>query len=145
IKWVNWSLLQSVPICPVGAPSSLCFTNGPAEATSLDLMYRDGWTVSGGIGHKFNDQWSGAGQLTWDRGTSHGFGAQTDTWTLGGGVAYTPKPNIEVRLAGAVGVLTSGHSGIVIGENGKIIGDDATYDFGNDLVTAFSGGIKIKF
>ncbi|RVB99523.1 transporter, partial [Mesorhizobium sp. M7A.F.Ca.CA.002.15.2.1] len=58
---------------------------------------------------------------------------------------YTPKPNIEVRLAGAVGVLTSGHSGIVIGENGKIIGDDATYDFGNDLVTAFSGGIKIKF
>ncbi|RVC05725.1 OmpP1/FadL family transporter, partial [Mesorhizobium sp. M7A.F.Ca.CA.002.15.2.1] len=74
IKWVNWSLLQSVPICPVGAPSSLCFTNGPAEATSLDLMYRDGWTVSGGIGHKFNDQWSGAGQLTWDRGTSHGFG-----------------------------------------------------------------------
>ena len=118
IKWVNWSVLQSVPICPVGIPAALCFTNSPAEVTSLDLMYRDGWTVSGGIGHKFNDQWSAAGQLSWDRGTSHGYGAQTDTWTLGGGVAYTPKPNIEVRLAGAIGVMTSGHSGILIGENG---------------------------
>ncbi|WP_322414495.1 OmpP1/FadL family transporter [Mesorhizobium huakuii] len=145
IKWTNWSLLQSVPICPVAAPSAACFTNGPAEATSLDLMYRDSWTVSGGIGHKFNDQWSAAGQLTWDQGTSHGYGSQTDTWTVGGGVAYTPKPNIEVRLAGAIGVLTSGHSGILIGDNGKVVGGDASYDFGNDLVTAVSGGIKIKF
>lgn len=145
IKWVNWSVLQSVPICPVGVPAALCFTNSPAEVTSLDLMYRDGWTVSGGIGHKFNDQWSAAGQLSWDRGTSHGYGAQTDTWTLGGGVAYTPRPNIEVRLAGAIGVMTSGHSGILIGENGKVVGADASYDFGNDLVTAISGGLKIKF
>jgi len=145
IKWVNWSVLQSVPICPVGFPSSTCFTNGPGQVTSLDLMYRDGWTVSGGIGHKFNDQWSAAGQLTWDRGTSHGYGAQTDTWTLGGGVAYTPSPNVEVRLAGAVGVMTSGHSGTLAGENGYVAGTDASYDFGNDLVTAISGGIKIKF
>ncbi|TSE00931.1 transporter [Mesorhizobium intechi] len=145
IKWVNWSLLQSVPICPVGFPASACFTGSPAAVTSLDLMYRDGWTVSGGIGHKFNDQWSAAGQLAWDRGTSHGYGAQSDTWTLGGGVAYTPRPNIEVRLAGAIGVLTSGHSGELAGENGYIAGQDASYDFGNDLITAISGGIKIKF
>ncbi|ESW91685.1 OmpP1/FadL family transporter [Mesorhizobium sp. M1060] len=145
IKWVNWSVLQSVPICPTIAPSSLCYTNGPGEVTSLDLMYRDGWTVSGGVGHKFNDQWSGAAQISWDRGTSHGYGSQSDTWTLGGGVAYTPQPNIEVRLGGAIGVLTSGHSGIMIGENGKVVGADATYDFGNDLITAISGGVKIRF
>lgn len=149
IKWVNWSVLQSVPICAVGTPAALCFTGGPlsgsAQVTSLDLMYRDGWTVTGGIGHKFNEQWSGAGQLSWDRGTSHGFGSQTDTWTLGGGVAYTPRPNIELRLAGAIGVLTSGHSGIVAGEKGYEAGTDVSYDFGNDLVTAISGGLKIKF
>lgn len=145
IKWVNWSTLQSVPICPQGVPTSLCVSNSPAEVTSLDLMYRDSWTVSGGIGHKFNDQWSAAGQLSWDRGTSHGYGSQSDTWTIGGGVAYTPQPNVEVRLAGVIGVMTSGHSGTVIGPNGKIIGADASYDFGNDLVTAISGGIKIKF
>ncbi|TPK15137.1 transporter [Mesorhizobium sp. B2-5-9] len=146
IKWVNWSVLQSVPICPTRfVPSASCFTGSPGAVTSLDLMYRDGWTVTGGVGHKFNDQWSAAGQLSWDRGTSHGYGAQTDTWTLGGGVAYTPRPNIEVRLAGAVGVLTSGHSGTLAGENGYVAGEDASYDFGNDLVTALSGGIKIKF
>ncbi|TPI15809.1 transporter [Mesorhizobium sp. B4-1-3] len=149
IKWVNWSVLQSVPICYVGTATSDCFTGGPLsgsqQVTSLDLMYRDGWTVSGGIGHKFNDQWSAATQLTWDRGTSHGYGAQTDTWTLGGGVAYTPQPNIEVRLAGAIGVMTSGHSGIVNGPDGFQAGTDASYDFGNDLVTAISGGLKIKF
>ena len=145
VKWTNWSTLQSVPICPQGVPEALCVPNSPAEVTSLDLMYRDGWTVSGGVGHKFNDQWSAAGQLTWDRGTSHGYGSQTDTWTLGGGVAYTPRPNIEIRLAGAIGVLTSGHSGVVVGENGYQAGTDVSYDFGNDLVTAISGGIKIKF
>jgi long-chain fatty acid transport protein len=146
IKWVNWSLLQSVPICPtLSVPSSSCFTGSPGAVTSLDLMYRDGWTVSGGIGHKFNDQWSAAGQLTWDRGTSHGYGVQTDTWTLGGGVAYTPRPNIELRLAGAIGVMTSGHSGTLTDANGYTAGTDATYDVGNDLITAISGGVKIKF
>ncbi|TPJ12865.1 transporter [Mesorhizobium sp. B2-7-3] len=148
IKWVNWSVLQSIPICSQATRGiAACTTTSPQPVrwTSLDLMYRDGWTVSGGIGHKFNDQWSAAGQLTWDRGTSHGYGSQTDTWTLGGGVAYTPRPNIELRLAGAIGVLTSGHSGTLTDENGYVAGTDASYDFGNDLVTALSGGLKIKF
>ncbi|ESX98654.1 OmpP1/FadL family transporter [Mesorhizobium sp. LNJC405B00] len=148
LKWVNWSLLQSVPICVVGTPAAACVTGDAlhsGQITSLDLMYRDGWTVTGGIGHKFNDEWSAAGQLSWDRGTSHGYGSQTDTWTLGGGVAYTPSRNIEVRLAGAVGVLTSGHSGVVNGDNGYQAGTDVSYDFGNDLVTAISGGLKINF
>ncbi|TIN55201.1 MAG: transporter, partial [Mesorhizobium sp.] len=130
LKWVNWSLLQSVPICVVGTPAGACVTGDAlhsGQITSLDLMYRDGWTVTGGIGHKFNDQWSAAGQLSWDRGTSHGYGSQTDTWTLGGGVAFTPKPNIEVRLAGAVGVLTSGHSGALAGESGYVAGTDVSY------------------
>ncbi|MDX8451413.1 OmpP1/FadL family transporter [Mesorhizobium sp. VK9D] len=150
IKWVNWSVLQIVPICTDGSKAfgfacNSGVTNPSIRPTSLDLMYRDGWTVSGGIGHKFNDQWSAAGQLTWDRGTSHGYGSQTDTWTLGGGVAYTPRPNIELRLAGAIGVMTSGHSGTLTDENGYTAGTDVSYDFGNDLVTAISGGLKIKF
>ncbi|TGT49398.1 transporter, partial [Mesorhizobium sp. M00.F.Ca.ET.170.01.1.1] len=76
---------------------------------------------------------------------SHGYGSQTDTWTLGGGVAYTPSPNVETRLAGVIGVMTSGHSGTLAGENGYVAGTDASYDFGNDLITAINGGIKIKF
>ncbi|MBZ9997921.1 OmpP1/FadL family transporter [Mesorhizobium sp. BH1-1-4] len=147
VKWVNWSVLQSVPICSSETKAFGCTTVSPypVRLTSLDLMYRDGWTVTGGIGHQFNEQWSGAAQISWDRGTSHGYGDQTDTWTLGGGVAYTPRPNIELRLAGAIGVLTSGHSGVVVDANGYPAGTDVSYDFGNDLVTAISGGLKIKF
>jgi long-chain fatty acid transport protein len=33
----------------------------------------------------------------------------------------------------------------VNGENGYVAGEEVSYDFGNDLVTAISGGIKIKF
>ncbi|ARO23812.1 transporter [Rhizobium sp. S9] len=139
VKWTNWSVLQSVAFCP---------TNGlPCPAgglTSLDLLYRDGWTISGGVGHKFNEQWAGAVSLTWDRGTSQGYGAQTDSWTLGLGAAYTPTEHIEWRFAGAVGVLTSGSSGAVT-RNGVTYGDDVSYSFDDDLVAALSTSIKIKF
>jgi long-chain fatty acid transport protein len=144
IKWVNWSVLQSIPFCPTAAPGA-CTTTGPTRVTSLDLLYRDGWTVSGGIGHKFNDQWSGAAVLTWDRGTSTGLSAQTDTWTVSGGVAYTPTQNIEVRLGGALGVLTSGSIHPVVGDDGVTYGTDYTADFGNDLVSAISTSLKVKW
>jgi long-chain fatty acid transport protein len=108
------------------------------------LGYRDGWTISGGVGHKFNDQWSGAVTVTWDRGTSQGFGTQTDTWTLGTGVSYSPTENVELRLAGALGILTSGSSGLTT-INGQVYGNDASYSFGNDLVAAVSTSLKVKF
>lgn len=142
VKWTDWSQLQRVGFkCSVaGVP----FCNPNVNATSLDLGYRDGWTVSGGIGHKFNEQWSGAISLTWDRGTSQGFGTQTDTWTLGTGVSYSPNKNVEFRLAGVLGLLTSGSSREII-IDGEASGDDVHYDFGNDLVAAVSTSVKVKF
>ncbi len=145
IKWTDWSQLQSLPFCPTSTKSAVaCTTSGATEATTLDLLYRDGWTVSGGIGHKFNDKWSGAASVTWDRGTSTGLGTQTDTWTLGLGASYAATENIEFRLAGAVGLLTSGSSGVVV-KDGRSFGTRASYDFDNDLVTAISTSVKIKF
>jgi long-chain fatty acid transport protein len=82
--------------------------------------------------------------LTWDRGTSDGYGAQTDSWTLGIGASFTPTENIEWRLAGAIGLLTSGESGTFT-RDGVAYGDDVTYSFDNDIVTALSTSIKIKF
>jgi long-chain fatty acid transport protein len=142
VKWTNWSVLQSIALCPTATRGTSCTSKN--QLTSLDLLYQDGWTVTGGIGHKFNDQWSGAVSVTWDRGTSHGYGSQTDTWLLGVGAAYSPTENIEWRLAGAVGILTSGSSGVVT-QNGVTYGDDVSYDFGNDLVAAISTSIKVKF
>lgn len=139
VKWTDWSQLQVLKFCP---PAGADPTVQPC--TTLDLLYRDGWTVTGGIGHKFNDQWSGAVSLTWDRGTSHGYGSQTDTWTLGTGVSYTPTQNVEIRLAGVVGILTSGSSGAVDFE-GQTIGGDVSYDFDNDFVGAISTSLKVRF
>jgi len=137
VKWTDWSQLQVLKFCPATVSRT-------TPCTSLDLLYRDGWTITGGVGHKFNDQWSGAVSLTWDRGTSHGYGTQTDTWTLGTGVSYTPTENLEFRLAGAVGIMTGGSSGAVkYGDD--VIGDDVSYDFDDDFVGAISTSIKVKF
>jgi long-chain fatty acid transport protein len=146
VKWVDWSQLQSVVFCPTSTKGVIeCNSTSPARATSLDLLYRDGWTVSAGVGHKFNDQWSGAASIAWDRGTSTGLGTQTDTWTFSAGAAYTPTKNMEFRLGGALGVLTSGSSGAVVGDDGITYGDDVTYDFGDDLVAAISASAKIRW
>lgn len=133
VKWTDWSQLQRIP-----------FYNSGVEITSLDLGYRDGWTVTGGIGHKFNDQWSGAVSVTWDRGTSQEYGTQTDTWLFGAGVSYSPNQNVEIRLGGVIGILTGGDSGpTTIG--GVDVGDEATYEFDDDLVAALSTSLKVKF
>lgn len=145
VKWTNWSTLQSVAFCPKSTRGIIaCAAGSKAELTSLDLLYRDGWTVSGGIGHKFNDQWSGALSLTWDRGTSQDYGVAADTWTIGAGVSYSPTQHVEFKFAGALGILTGGHSGTVT-SNGVTYGDDVTYRYGTDVVAALSTSMKIKF
>ncbi|MDQ0457192.1 OmpP1/FadL family transporter [Rhizobium paknamense] len=135
VKWTDWSQFQKIPFYYKGTQT---------QATSLDLGYRDGWTITTGIGHKFTDQWSGAVSVTWDQGTSQGYGTQTDTWALGLGVSYNPNKNVELQLAGLVGILTSGKSGSVV-LDGVSYGTDASYEFGNDFVGALSAKLKVKF
>ncbi|MGQ3214921.1 OmpP1/FadL family transporter [Shinella sp.] len=150
VKWTDWSQLQSVPFCDTATRGlASCKTRNPAnpvsgEITSIDLLYRDGWTVSGGVGHKFNDKWSGAASLTWDRGVSTGIGTHTDTWTLGAGVSYAASENVEFRVGGALGLLTSGSSAMVV-RDGRPFGQRASYDFDTDFVTAISTSLKVKF
>lgn len=142
VKWTDWSQLQKVPFYCSPASFALCGRPGPI--TTLDLGYRDGWTVMGGIGHKFNEQWSGAVSLTWDRGTSQGFGSQTDTWALGVLGSYSPTKNVEFRLAGVLGLMTGGSSRAVT-INGERYGEKSNYDFDDDLVAAVSTSVKFRF
>ncbi|KAA3512110.1 OmpP1/FadL family transporter [Agrobacterium rosae] len=142
VKWTDWSQFTTIPFYCNNAVLGLCSAGG--RGTSLDLGYRDGWTVSGGVGHKFNDQWSGAVTVTWDRGTSEGFGTQTDTWTLGAGVQHALTENVELRVAGAIGLLTSGSSRPIT-SGGVVLGNGVSYDFGNDIVAAVSTSLKVKF
>lgn len=137
VRWQDWSKLQSIPINGV-----ISITTGlPSTTTSFDAFYQDGWTITGGIAHKFTDALSGAFTVTWDRGTSTVSGYQSDTWNFGLGGSYAPTPNVELRLGGSLGVLTSGTS--------TTAGDDpanaVTYSYGNDLLAAGTASIKISF
>ncbi|MCV3765973.1 OmpP1/FadL family transporter [Rhizobium sp. TRM95796] len=135
VKWTDWSQLQTIPFYLDG-------TN--IQATSLDLFYRDGWTVTGGVGHQFTQKWSGAVSVTWDRGTSQGYGSQTDTWLFGAGANFAATKNVDIKLSGAIGWMKSGSSGSYV-YDGVTYGADNSYDFGSDFVGAVSTGIKVKF
>ena len=74
IKWQQWSRLGIVPVNGVISP-----TTGLPSTTSFDPLYRDGWTVTGGIGRTFSERLSGLASITWDRGTSTISGFQTDS------------------------------------------------------------------
>lgn len=139
VKWTNWSRLQVVSFCPTATKGVFeCKANSPAEATALNLYYRDGWTVTGGVGHRFNEQWAGGMSLTWDRGTSTVVGSQSDVWMLGLGTAYSPSEHVELRFNGALGLLTSG-------ESNPVHTTTTRYEYGTDFVSALSGELRVKF
>lgn len=140
VKWTDWSSIESVDF--VTADSKIAPQG--TKITSLNLYYQDGWTVSGGVGHKFNDQWSAAATVTWDRGTSTGLTSQTDVWLFGLGTNYKPNDQFEVRLAGAAGWLSSGElDDTVINNEPNPTGSKG--EFGNDFVGALSLTAKVKF
>lgn len=135
VKWTDWKDIQVVPF---GLSNDVAPAMGLIKGTvvtALDLKFRDGWTVSGGVAHKFNDQWSGAATVTWDRGTTTGWTSQTDVWLFGAGANYKATDHLDIKLSGALGLLKSGvfHDKI------------STSDFGTDLVKAFSIAAKLKF
>lgn len=140
VKWTDWSSITAIDF----ASSDSRIVPAGTKITSLNLYYKDGWTVSGGVGHKFNEQWSGAATVTWDRGTTTGFTSQTDMWLFGLATSYKPTEQFEVRLAGAAGWLTSGvlDDRIV---NGKPNLTGSRGEFGNDFVGGLSLTAKVKF
>lgn len=137
VKWQDWSQLGIIPIVGGRNPAT-----GGESNLSFDPLYRDGWTVTAGVGKVINDFTNGSLSLTWDRGTSTTTGTQTDTWTMAAGVSINPNENVEFRFGGALGLLTSGESTPAVGGDAA---NDITYSFGNDVVSAISGGLRVKF
>lgn len=134
VKWTDWKSIQVVPFALSHDVSAIGRPEGTV-ISSLDLYFRDGWTVSGGIAHKFNDQWSAAATVTWDRSTATGWTSQTDVWLFGAGVSYKANVHFDIKFSGALGFLKSG-----------VLSDKVSIsDFDTDLVKAFSVAAKLKF
>ncbi|WP_223478027.1 OmpP1/FadL family transporter [Oricola indica] len=137
VKWTDWSVVQTLDYTISFPPPT-----GDRD-TNLEYFWKDGWTVSGGVGHAFNDMVSGSLSLTWDQGVSTTEDVFTDTWTLGGGLAIAANSNTKLSVGGAVSYLTSGSVAQQLGADGP--GDTFAYSVGNDWSYALGGNLLIKF
>jgi long-chain fatty acid transport protein len=91
VKWTDWSVLQTLNYTVDGTPL--------ANDYQLDYYYKDGWTVTGGIGHQFNEMLSAFAAVSWDKGVGTGWDTDGDKWTVAAGLSTT-SDNITLR-AGA--------------------------------------------
>lgn len=127
VKWMNWAALQRLTVNTIGVPL----------VSSLD--YRDGWTVTAGIGHAINEQLSVVGAATWDRGTSTPgaggvliSGHQTDRYGVSLGGIYNVSESVQITGGVSASILAAGSN--ARGES---------WDTGS--VFAVSGGLKGSF
>ena len=90
VKWTDWSVTEQLIV------------TSPLGVQTNDYFWKDGWTVSLGVGHAFNDKVSGAASLTWDQGVKTGYDLSSDTWTLGVGGSY--KDDMGGEFRGGVGL-----------------------------------------
>lgn len=135
VKWTDWSVLQTLnyTIPDVGR-----LTSGVLPANQKkNFFWQDGWTISGGIGHSFNDNVSGAVTLTWDKGVGTGADIMSDVWTLGVGSQIKGGPGV-LRVGAGLSYLTSG-------SQSKAKGADFDATTNGDWAYAFTASYKIAF
>ncbi len=134
-KWTDWSVMD---VINYHTPLN------PADQT-LNFFWRDGWTITGGIGHAFTESLAGTVSLTWDRGVSTGHDIHSDIWTLAFGGSYKPNQNIEVR--GGLGILffESGSQDFVQTGPGTSAPNPGIWTAGSDVGYAGSLSLAVKW
>lgn len=126
VKWTDWSVLQT-----------LNYRINLLGNQQKNFLWQDGWTITGGVGHSFNDNVSGAVTLTWDKGVGTGADIMTDTWTLGAGTQIKGGPGV-LRLGAGLSYLTSG-------SQSTSKGADFNATAGGDWAYALNASYKIAF
>lgn len=142
VRWTDWSVLDTLDYDIFVAPPPI---GGPKE---LEYYYKDGWTVTGGLGHAFSETISGVVGLTWDRGVSTTEDTLSDSYTAAAGVSIKDKLGGEVRFGGAISYLTS--ASVSAEDQPQLPGQiDPGSSFGfsvdGDWVYALSAGYKIQW
>ena len=145
IRWTDWSVFDQLSYS-TGTPS---FVPGAARAEddALDFFYRDGYTISAGIGRQLNETTAASLAIGWDRGVGTGYDISTDTWTLAAGASFTPRDDIEIRAGGALLYLTEGEQCFFAGLDycSAALGDEPVITADNDVGFALSLSGKLKF
>lgn len=141
VKWVDWSVNERL---------LLVLNKGiPALSTRVNTyMWQDGWTVTGGIGHAFNEAISGTVFATWDRGVGTGWDLQSDTYTVGAGISMKDKIGGELRAGLGLSYLTAAeetqyNDAFVLNSPDPRNGFNRAV--GNDWSVAVSAGYSVKW
>ncbi len=96
VKWMDWSVNETLQVTINGAP-----------LPPNQYYWRDGWTITGGIGHAFTENVSGSLSVQWDRGVANGYDFRTDKWLVAAGLGMKDAMGGELRLGAAVSYLNS--------------------------------------
>lgn len=91
VKWTDWSVTKELILRVPAA----------GLESKNEYYWRDGWTVTGGIGHAFTDKISGTAFVSWDRGVATGWDLTAETYTLGVGTSMKDTFGGELRLGAA--------------------------------------------
>jgi long-chain fatty acid transport protein len=132
IKWTDWSVTKTLNLHVAPVPPVF-----PGVESGNQYYWRDGWTVTAGVGHQFNDWLSGTVFAAWDRGVSTGWDMSAETYTVGAGVSMKDKFGGELRLGGAVSRLGAAEE--------TQYGAGLDRSVGADWAYVLSGGYSLKW
>lgn len=118
VRWTNWSVNKTLDVRSAA---------GGFQISRDQYFWDDGWTITGGVGHAFNDRLSGAVSLTWDQGVGTGWDIQTDSWTLAGGLSARDSIGGELRAGVGITYLTSGEETQYAPGLNSAVGNDWAY------------------
>lgn len=141
LKWTDWSVADSMPLCANGTP--IC--NSVTQVSGLTLEWQDTWTATLGAAYQFNEYFSVAGNLTWDQGATNGFTSQTDTWIAGLTGILTPNEHLELKVFGTMGWMDGGKLSTAVLPGGVPNPVGYSAEFGDDRVYSFGGAVTFKF
>jgi long-chain fatty acid transport protein len=135
VKWTNWAAFDVLTYTSaLGAP-----------ANRKEFYFKDGWTYSLGVGHKFNDKLSGSLSLTYDQGVSTTEDVHGDTITLASGVQFNLNEMTKISVGGAISHLQGGSVALSTGAGGIGPGHKFAYTVGDDWAYTVGANILVKF
>lgn len=144
VRWVNWKDFSIQPY-KFGAVSEVV-GNAPGinrpNGFNLVEYSKDQWSITTGLGRKFNEQWAGNVSVGWDSGAGNPvttLGPTEGFWNLGVGMQFSPTP--QTFIAGGVKYFWLGDAKA---QTGAQAGDD-TYvaDFKDNHAIAY--GLKMGY
>jgi long-chain fatty acid transport protein len=100
VKWVDWSVVTSIPII-------LTANSGPLRAgqvlSTLDAFWRDGWTIANTVTYRWSDRLALSLNVGWDRGVSTGWTDNPDAWNTFLFATYKVTEHLDVT--GGIGLI----------------------------------------